>query len=92
MHPSSLFPHGCALRTWPSLTYAGVRGVVARHQCGVVTQLVAGVQLHDLLSSAREFHWSYTYTRAFGDSSSCTCWHSIVYDLYLFVLDLCISW
>ena len=45
-----------------------------------------------VLSSAREFHWSYTYTGALGDSSSCTCWHSIVYDLYLFVLDLCISW
>ena len=45
-----------------------------------------------LLSSAREFHWSYTYTGALGDSRSCTCWHSIVYDLYLFVLDLCISW
>ena len=48
--------------------------------------------LEGLLSSAREFHWSYTYTGALGDSSSCTCWHSIVYDLYLFVLDLCISW
>ena len=48
--------------------------------------------LSALLSSAREFHWSYTYTGALGDSSSCTCWHSIVYDLYLFVLDLCISW
>jgi len=45
-----------------------------------------------VLSSAREFHWSYTYTRALADSSSCTCWHSIVYDLYLFILDLCISW
>ena len=45
-----------------------------------------------MLSSAREFHWSYTYTRAFGDSSLCTCWHSIVYDLYLFVFDLSISW
>ena len=45
-----------------------------------------------VFSSAREFHWSYTYTGALGDSSSCTCWHSIVYDLYLFVLDLCISW
>ena len=45
-----------------------------------------------VLSSAREFHSSYTYTGALGDSSSCTWWHSIVYDLYLFVLDLCISW
>ena len=45
-----------------------------------------------VLSSAREFHWSYAYTRALGDSSSCTCWNSILYDLYLFVLDLCISW
>jgi len=45
-----------------------------------------------MLSSAREFHWSYTYTRALGDSSSCTCWHSILYDLHLFALDLCISW
>jgi len=45
-----------------------------------------------VLSSAREFHWSYTYTRALGDSSSCICWHYILYDLYLFVFDLCISW
>jgi len=45
-----------------------------------------------MLSSARELHWSYTYTRAFCASSLCTCWHSIVYDLYLFVLDLCIFW
>jgi len=45
-----------------------------------------------VLSSAQEFHWSYTYTRALGESSSYTCWHSILYYLYVFVLDLCISW
>jgi len=31
-----------------------------------------------VLSSAREHHWSYTYTRALGDPSKCTCWHSIL--------------
>jgi len=31
-----------------------------------------------VLSSAREFHWSCTYTGFHGDSSSCPCMHSIV--------------
>jgi len=46
----------------------------------------------EVLSSAREFHWSCSHTRALGDSSSCIRWHSILYDLYTFALDLCISW
>ena len=34
-----------------------------------------------VLISPPELHWSYTYTRALGDSSSCICWHSILYDV-----------
>jgi len=36
------------------------------------------VQTRPLISCAREFHWSYTYTPAVGKPSLCTCWHFIV--------------
>ena len=62
-----------------------------RHQPLRWTYMNSNV-IGEILSSAWDFHRSYTYTRALGDSSSCTCWRFILYDLYLFVLDLCISW
>ena len=43
MHAPSLFPHGCVLRTWPSLSCAGVSGVTARHVRGVVARLVCSL-------------------------------------------------
>jgi len=45
VHAPLLSRHGCQLRTWPSLSCAGVCGVVARPVCGVVARLVCGVAI-----------------------------------------------
>jgi len=43
-----------------------------------------------VLSSAPEFRWSCTHTRALGDSSLCTCWHAIV--VWLVVVCNCFAY
>jgi len=45
-----------------------------------------------LLGSAREFHWSYTYTGLLVTQARVLVGIPLLYDLYLFVFDLCISW